>query len=222
MLEPEDLRGQKFNRLVVISIEPKERLKEREWLCLCDCGNKIIVKAARLKNGHTKSCGCWNRQHAKEMGRSNAIHGLSATKLYSVWNGMVTRCERVNSKYYPHYGGRGIKICERWRKDFLAFVADMGPSYQRGLTLERIDFDGDYSPENCRWATLIEQARNKRDTFWVEYKGKRMSLPDAVEKYSTVSYKTVADRIRRYGWSVEQALLIPIRKGQDYLDEVAV
>lgn len=129
---------------------------------------------------------------------------MSQTRIYNIWRGMLYRTTDPKSVSYPHYGGRGIKVCERW-KSIDGFLADMGPTYADGLTLERIDVDGDYEPSNCRWATVAEQARNKRNTRLLEFRGRSLVIADWA-KVLGMSAKTLTSRIYQYGWSVERAL----------------
>lgn len=153
-----DLTGLIFNDLTVVG-EAGSDGKNRLWHCLCVCGTRIVQRSSHLTSGHSKSCGC---------GRASRVaprieHGLSKHPLYRVWCGMRQRCEDPNEDAFPRYGGRGIKVCERWW-DFRNFAEDMG-SRPIGMTLERRDTDGDYSPNNCTWATPKEQARNRRATL---------------------------------------------------------
>lgn len=156
-----NLSGQKFGRLTVLFHAETSRTPNGTsviiWLCRCSCGNLAKVRGSNLRTGTTKSCGCYRA----EVERVSAItHGRTCTATYRSWRGMKERCLNPNNSHYKNYGGRGIKVCERWM-EFLSFLEDMGerPSHK---TLDRINNDGNYEPANCRWATDREQRANKR------------------------------------------------------------
>lgn len=159
---PLALEGQKFGRLTVIS-KVAERAASRavQWLTRCDCGKEVVASGPRLKFGHVTSCGCASRDFAAVL---NRIHGKSKDpvyrRTYSAWQALRARCNKVNGVGYANYGGRGIKCCERWNS-FEAFLEDMGVC-PPGLTIERVDNDGNYEPTNCIWADMVTQNKNKR------------------------------------------------------------
>lgn len=159
-MKPYDFRGKRFGKLV--AIEPtQQRLHGKViWLCKCDCGNLCKILSSRLVSGHTKSCGCYSSERTTEL---NTTHGGSHTRLYSIWDSMKTRCNNSKSKTYSYYGGKGITVCLEWEKDFATFrdwALDNG--YAENLTLDRIDGEKGYCPENCRWATWHEQRVNQK------------------------------------------------------------
>jgi len=179
---PEQLVGRKFGRLVVVQSAGRNKWRRIQWLCLCDCGNHKVVLPYDLIHGKTRSCGCLHSETAaKNVKRlhaamvANPKHGHAragrVSPEYSVWVTMIDRCENPNNSVFKHYGGRGIKVCERWRHSFVAFLEDMGPRPpsvpNRKRSLYSIDRfpnnDGNYEPDNCRWATQKQQVSNRRN-----------------------------------------------------------
>lgn len=152
--------GQKFGRLEVyyeLPIVARKSKHTREFLCNCECGGILRIAIHTLVSGHTKSCGCLRKEKSKS---ALSTHGMTGTPEYIVWAGMIQRCKDAGADNYKYYGGRGIKVCERWQ-DFKNFYQDMGKRPD-GFSLDRIDVDGDYCPDNCKWSTAKQQGENKR------------------------------------------------------------
>lgn len=157
-----DLTGRTFGRLTVVGRASNDGRGKARWMCRCTCSELVIVKGDNLRNGHTQSCGCLSVETTKLRSTSHghASHTAGASPTYRTWSAMIRRCTNQNAVQWPYYGGRGITVCERWRT-FENFLTDMGER-PAGKTIDRINVDGDYEPENCRWATAIEQNRNQR------------------------------------------------------------
>lgn len=167
-----DLTGQKFGRLIVIKRIGTDKFKHSTWLCQCDCGNKKVVSSNAFR--HTHSCGCL----AKEI-LSNRMskHHMYGTRINRIWQRMKTRCNNSKNEHYNNYGARGIKVCEEWENDFLSFYNwAMANGYKDNLTIDRIDVNGNYEPNNCRWITNYEQQSNKRNNRIIEYQGKKYTI----------------------------------------------
>jgi hypothetical protein len=202
-----DLTGHKFGRLTVIK-ENGRKHNRIAWLCKCDCGNEITLTSNRLlhKEG-TKSCGCIRKETATE----NATkHGHSNDRIYKIWLGIKKRCFNKNDKNYDRYGGRGIKLCERWL-DFMNFYNDMIDTYKDDLTIDRIDYNGDYEPNNCRWITPKEQLSNYSKNVFITINGETDTVKNMCEKYN-VPYDCTVRRIKR-GIEPYEALTAIYRNG---------
>lgn len=176
MKQLSDLVGKKFGRLTVIEFVGVDKHRSRMWLCKCDCGGEANTTTQHLNSGHTQSCGCFNKEQCSI---HNTTHGLTHVYHfeYLIWKSMRKRCSNPNDKNYASYGGRGIKVCERWSK-FENFMADMGARSSPKHTLERLENNKNYCPENCVWATMKQQTRNQRTNHWIEHNGERMILQD--------------------------------------------
>lgn len=205
-----DLIGQKFGRLT-----PIKYVGEHKWLCKCDCDNEVIAVSYNLKNGNTKSCGCLRRKGNRlAHGHNRAGRG---SKTYASWNHMKQRCGNSNDKRYKDYGGRKnpITVCDRWDVSkggsFENFLEDMGECPGRGYSIDRIDNDGNYCKENCRWATRKEQNRNTRKNIYLTHNNKTQLLLDWSKEYG-INYTTLYNRIYISNWSIDKALTTPIKK----------
>lgn len=194
-----DLIGVRFGRLVVLErAENNGRNgKNARWKCRCDCGNVCVVNNGDISSGHTKSCGCIKREvNASRL----TTHGETHTRLHGIWRGIKDRCYRSAEKSYVNYGGRGIKMCDEWFKSFTAFRDwALSNGYEDDLSIERIDNDGNYEPNNCKWATRLEQADNRRDTIHVYIDGEKANLQELSRVtgiYPTTIYKRYREGAR--------------------------
>ncbi|MBQ7705884.1 MAG: hypothetical protein IJT73_10770 [Selenomonadaceae bacterium] len=190
----QNLVGQTFGRLTVLG-RAENKSNKTAWLCQCACGNKCIVQSYLLTHGITKSCGCLSRELSSKRRKT---HGMTKTKIYKSWNEMKRRCSTPSAESFADYGGRGIKVCERWLK-FETFYEDVSklPHFgEKGYTLDRINNDGNYEPANVRWADKKTQSNNTRRNVIVKYQGNEMTLPEAAEK-SGIEYRILTTRIYR-------------------------
>lgn len=187
-----DLTGQKFGRLTVLHDTGQRKWHHAIWMCLCECGAIAKVESIQLINTHnpTVSCGCHRRA-------------------YNVWHHMMSRCYKKQNVSFSNYGGRGITVCDRWHV-FENFFADMGVP-PLGMSLDRIDNDGNYHPENCRWITYKEQNNNKSNNRTLEYKGEEKTIAEWADVFG-IKYETLRSRIE-HGWNIEDALLTKVTTG---------
>ena len=204
-----DLTNKKFGRLTAIN-NVYSKNGNMQWLCKCDCGNIIIVDNQSLKRGITKSCGCL----AKEIATiTHTKHNMSKTRLNSVWDSMKQRCNNPNNSQYRNYGARGIKVCEKWNDKQNGFINfynwamangyDENAKFQQ-CTLDRIDNNGNYEPNNCRWITIKEQSNNRRTNHYITYNNKTHTIAEWSEILNINRY-TLYDRINKYNMSIEKA-----------------
>lgn len=198
--------GARFGHLTIIEdlgLQFADKCNRRTVKVRCDCGSIRIVTLKQLKAGNNKSCGCTRSS-------SHIRHGHTAkgktSPTYHIWASMIKRCTNPNSHDWGLYGGRGIMVCSEWAL-FENFLTDMGEKPE-GLTLDRIDPNGNYCPENCRWATLSEQARNKRNSFKITFKGITLPLFDWAERLG-LKPTCLQQRLGKLGWSIEMALTTP-------------
>lgn len=200
-----DMTGRRYGRLVVVKQSDKRFGTKQAigWLCACDCGKEIVVRGYSLRCGNTQSCGCLFVDSVTKHGQTRGYQGTAA---YRSWDHMVQRCTNPNNSFFHNYGGRGIKVCERWMS-FPAFLADMGQRPD-GMSLDRIDVNGNYEPENCRWATRTEQMNNTRRNTMITFAGRTMSLSDWARETSLTT-PCISGRLKRR-WPIEKVLTTPL------------
>lgn len=215
----DDLVGRKFGRLFVV--EEGERKIDSDgrhrtsvkWIC--DCGATVTVRATRVRNGKTLSCGCIQKEN---LAMRNSIHQSCQTRLYRIWCAMKTRCDNPNTSIYKNYGGRGITVCDEWRNSFECFQKwALKSGYDDSKSVDRIDNNGNYTPANCRWATKIEQANNKRSNRMLYHNGVYKTVSEWAKVLNLPVY-LIEDRVNKLGWSVEEALTLPIRNRKEVLN----
>jgi len=203
--------GKRFGRLVVVALarvhQRPSGVRVNVWTCQCDCGGTRDVFAGNLTNAITQSCGCLQRDVAR---KAHTTHGKTHTPEYQTWFGMIRRCCESTNRAYPDYGGRGIVVCDAWRNSFVAFLRDMGNRPSKQHSLDRIDNDGPYSKENCRWATVLEQANNKRGNIRITVNGTERTATEW-SRISGVNRDTIVYRISA-GCPAEMAVFMPPNK----------
>ena len=205
-----DLVGQRFGRLVVVSFQGRGKASLPFWQCQCDCGTEKRIAGTALRAGLTKSCGCLSRERKRTDPRGfQAIHGMTHTRTFQRWQGMLARCYKPYDASYYNYGGRGIMVCERWRNSFQHFYDDMG-AVPEGMQLDRIDNMGHYEPGNCRWATPIEQGNNRRTNRKILYQGEEKTLAEWT-RFQGLPENVLGKRLEA-GWSLERAMTTPLRR----------
>ena len=212
-----DLTGKRFGRLTVIHrCENKNGGRFPAWTCKCDCGKIVDVLGCNLRTGNTQSCGCYNAELIKA---SHTTHGLSNHPLQRVYSGIMTRCYNPNNKSYKYYGARGVYVCDEWKTSYSAFVKwcfengyehDLLPNGHSRLSIDRIDPNGPYSPENCRFDTYLEQANNKTNTRYITFGSETHSIAEW-GRITGIKSCTIAYRLA-HGWPVEKALVTEVRK----------
>ena len=207
-----DLIGRRFSKLIVVQYVRKNKFGVLYWLCKCDCGNSKTIRGSNLRDGLTKSCGCLQKKRASDLCKELRLkHGHSMvskrTRTYESWTSMINRCSNTNHKYYHCYGGRGIKVCERWNR-FANFLEDMKESPPR-FQIDRIDNNGDYCKENCRWVTSKVNNRNRRNNRLIIFNGKTQCLSALAEEYN-IPDSTLRARISKFNWTIKDALTIPV------------
>lgn len=212
-----DLTGETFDRLTVVKFSHRNGTSNRYryfWECVCECGEKVVRRADSLTGKGVKSCGCYRKEKLAEnnfkIKNPRKSHGKTNTRLYKIYSKMKERCYNANYPEYYLYGGRGISVCEEWLSDFMVFYDWANANgYDRKLSIDRIDSDGNYEPENCRWADNYTQGNNKRNNIILTHNGETMTMPEWARKLN-LPYSTLANR-RRKGKTVEE-ILHPTKK----------
>ena len=197
-----DETGKRYGNLTVIALD---HVKNKAfWLCKCVCGNTKVVSGDKLRSGNTKSCGCI-QDKVRKSGNNRRTHGMTHSRLYSEWCNMRSRCNYPGNVMYKNYGGRGIRCCEEWNS-FDAFMKWANESgYTDDLTLERIDINKGYNPDNCSWIPRNKQYLNRSDSHYLTAFGKTQTIKEWSEE-TGIKYDTIHARIKYYGWDAEKAL----------------
>lgn len=198
-----DHTGERFGRLVARKFVPGK--PKPRWECICDCGNATLVVASSLVRGDSQSCGCLATEIRSLATRK---HGLAGHPVYNVWINIRQRCQNPNNIGFDRYGGRGIKVCDRWQS-FDEFAEDMLPAWKEGYSIERLDVNGNYEPDNCTWATPTDQARNRESTMRFEVNGEVLTVPEISERYA-IRQHAIWKRIRSGKTGLD--LVKPVRK----------
>lgn len=209
--ERENLIGMKSGRLTVVEFYDRNKWGQSRWLCKCECGNTSVVSSSNIKYKKTLSCGCLCKERVSEAKRT---HGMSYSSIYPEYHNMKKRCYDENTHNYKWYGGRGIKVCDRWLTDIHNFYDDVSilPHFrEEGYTLDRIDNNGDYEPSNVRWATKSEQCNNRRSNLLYEYDGEVRTLKE-ISDITGLPYKALHKRLKIFGWEPERAFSEELRK----------
>lgn len=201
-----NLVGQKFGRWNVVAFAFAKPPHDY-WHCRCECGTERDVQGPSLSRGSTTSCGCYRREINRDI---HTTHGKIRHPAYQSWSGMMARCHRPTHSGYKYYGDRGITVCDKWQT-FAGFWEDMGPTWADGLTIERNDNNGFYEPGNCRWATNLEQAQNKRSSVFLDTQWGRITQTEAARR-SGIRLMTLRSRMKN-GWPKELWLMPSTRKG---------
>jgi hypothetical protein len=200
-----DMIGRKYGSIEVMAYSHKSTSGSHYWLCKCACGNEKLVQKSNLESGRTKSCGC---EKGERISQRRLTHGLTRTRVHTIWTDMKQRCLNPNAPDYPRYGGRGIKLCQAWHS-FDYFYEDMGEPPE-GTTLNRINNDGDYEPGNCEWAAAEIQQNNRRTSRRILHMGFDWTLAQW-SRYSGTPARIISWRIE-HGWSVKAAIFGMVAK----------
>lgn len=201
-----DLSGQVFGRLTALTKhELNDKFNKVRWVCECECGSTLLVTSEKLRTGNTRSCGCLSIETSRAQGLKNRKHGMTKSTEYKIWGGMKDRCYNPKHPAYENYGGRGIEVCNEWMISFEAFFKELGPRPSLNHTLDRIDNSKGYQPGNCRWATGIEQANNKRNNDLHLFGGELLSL-SRIAAMTGIPQPTLWSRLNRMKLTIDEAV----------------
>lgn len=222
-IDPTDIIGKKFNLLTPYDYyekrtprkTPNHGNKTRHlyiYKCHCDCGNEFEVERYNLMSGHTQSCGCQHKERArKAVSEAKRTHGDSHKRLYKIWHSMKIRCNVPSVEGYKWYGAKGIRVCDEWNNSYESFKEwSLSHGYTEKLSIDRIDYNGDYTPDNCRWVTMKEQQNNRCNNNWITYNGKTQTFTQLAEEHGINPY-TLHSRVYQRGWDLDKALHTPVR-----------
>lgn len=199
-----DLTGQKINRWTVLKRAPDKRPGAARWLCRCECGKVADVPGQNLREGESRSCGCYNSEVRARLCIARSTHGMSRTPTHVTWRLMKQRCSDKNFPGYAKYGAKGVRVCPQW-ESFETFLADMGKKPSAKHSIDRIDARGHYEPSNCRWATMKEQQNNRTNNRRITWRGESLTLVEWAER-TGIKRETLGRRLDTLGWPVEEAL----------------
>ncbi len=203
VLSETDLTGKIFGYWTVVRRAGSSKEGRKMWLCRCKCGTERAVRGYNLRNGTSKSCGCLSAEMTRER---SVTHGMTQTRLYKIWNQMIQRTTNEKAQHYNRYGGRGISVCEEWKRSFEAFKEwALKNGYADNLTIDRADNEKGYCPDNCRWVTRAVQQENTSRTHFLTYKGETKSITEWA-KATGIKRSVLYDRINKMGWDIERAL----------------
>lgn len=199
-----DITGKKFGNLTALFFEYRDERHRHFWRFRCDCGKEIIVRKSSVTSGNTKRCIDCSKKIIAEI---NTVHGMSKTRLYKEWAGIIQRCKNPNATSYDRYGAKGITVCQEWPSFDLFKEWALNNGYSDELTIERINNNKGYSPDNCKWATYEEQAHNQKTNRNLEYNGRTMTMAEWAREIGITS-SSLYGRLKR-GWGIDKALSTP-------------
>ena len=208
-----NLLGKKFNRLTVVARAENNKQGKTRWLCKCECGNTKIILGDSLRSGKTTSCGCVHSEISKQVFKKKSTkHDMCYSRIYKIWRGIEQRCYYPKHASYKYYGAKGIKVCQEWLEDFMNFYNwAINNGYSDDLTIDRINVNGNYEPNNCRWINSKEQARNRGNNHLFTFRGETHCITEWAEIYN-LSVGLLNNRISKCKWDFEKAITTPIRK----------